>query len=269
MAVRAPLASVVDATVTFAPTVTSDIEPLTVFDTATLLGTATVTDPPRVSTVMLVADTAVTVPTTPRPPKPPAGPFCPVAPPPPGSPPPGNPPFPAPVPHSLAMKPPAPVPPESPHGSVPACAWVSASARVFGPEAVARPTRNPAPARTTAPTTAPMTTLRPRPAPEAGESLRPLDPSTRSVMSGIDGGWYDAPPASGGTNVGCSEPGWPEVDGTPGWFGGVGSVMGISWVWAYSYRRASTGSRRDAWRAGHQPARTPTRSAEKKASAMP
>ena len=63
--------SVVDATVTEEPTVTSDIEPLTVLVTATPLGTATVTEPARVFTVMLVADTAVTVPTTPRPPKPP------------------------------------------------------------------------------------------------------------------------------------------------------------------------------------------------------
>ena len=73
-AVRLPLASVVDVTVTDVPTVTSAIEPLTVLDTSTLLGTATVTEPPRVSTVTLVGETAVTVPMTPRPPKPPGNP---------------------------------------------------------------------------------------------------------------------------------------------------------------------------------------------------
>ena len=70
-AVRFPLASVVDATVTVSPTFTSAIEPATVFYTATSPGTATVTEPPRVFTVMLEELTAVTEPATPRPPNPP------------------------------------------------------------------------------------------------------------------------------------------------------------------------------------------------------
>ena len=71
-AVRFPFASVVDATVTLSPTLTSDIDPWTVLLTVVVPGTATVTLPARVLTVMLEALTAVTAPTTPRPPKPPA-----------------------------------------------------------------------------------------------------------------------------------------------------------------------------------------------------